>query len=345
MAAVQPSNVLETQLYRHFVPHLANPKTRYAIFALGILSSAGLAWQFGKAPLLCTVVPATLVVLAQKNFELLHITEFNQHQKSERSAKLAYHCFVIAGIWGIVLSGSTLALTCEAGQLLVKGVPSLNLLSVIKGINSLANIGWFWAPLSWYFLHRSNEALFGSVPSTLQASIEQFITVIQEEVSLLIKVETFVSHLTTLYPVRPRINRNSRPLLSLFNFLRSFDYKSYLPAQVQGEVADVENQVGEILSQPFPQSLADAQEKLPTLKRKVFAIVKNSFSPPADQEKRQRSEGRSSFSLHPHRHLSAQSSVCASRALRRGPWPWLVLSLHLGVRAAAQTIKYCPSLL
>ncbi len=284
MAAV--SNPLETQIYTRFVPHLENPKTRYAIFALGIISSAGLAIKFGKTPLLCTVIPATLFVAAQKNLGLLNLTQFTPEQRTERSTQLAYHCFVIAGIWGIILSGSALALAYEGGQLLLKGVPSLNLLSIMKAINSFASIGWFWAPLSWYCLNRSNDVLFKNVQSTFQASIEQFLSILQQEARTLLETQNLISQLSNIDPEHPpELNDNLKPFHSLFTFLRSFDYKSYLPLHLHEDVTDVENQLGEILSKPFPQSLADAQEKLPILKGKVLAIVKNSFSPPADQEK------------------------------------------------------------
>ncbi len=279
------NNALETKVYTHFVPHLNNPKTRYAIFALGIISSAGIAWQFGKAPLLCTAIPATLIVVVQKNLALINIAELNPQQRTERSAALAHHCYVIAGIWGIVLSGSTLALTHEGGKLLLQGGSSLNLLSFIKGINLLAGIGWFWAPLSLYLLQRSNAVLFNDAPTTLQASIEQFLTIIQQEINGVLEAQNLLFSLEKFDPKHPpKINENLKPFLSLFNFLRSFDYKSYLPSHVQEDVTALENQLGTILSKTFPVSFVSAKEELPSLKNKVVSIVKSSFSPPADQE-------------------------------------------------------------
>jgi hypothetical protein len=282
-AAVQRSNPLESLLYRRFIPHLSDPRMRYTTFALSILSAGGLALKFGKATLLLTVIPATLLILYQKNQDLKTLQP-DPAQRAEKAARLAYHCLVVSGFWGIVLSGAALALTFESGKLLLHGGRSLNLLSIAKAINSLAAVGWLWVPLSWYFLSKSNDVLFNKAENRLAIALAQFLTVVQQEAGNFAEINALIAQMSQNPGEPPDINPNLKPLFPLFNFLCSFDYKSIIPPYLHDLSAALENQMRGILSLPFPHSLGRAQEEIGPLQEKVIAVARLVYAPPPQQE-------------------------------------------------------------
>jgi hypothetical protein len=239
-------NRLESLLHHHVTPHLAKKNVRYTVFALGVVAAGLASFKLGTLPLQFTVIPATLFVLYQKNMDLkAGFSKLTDQQLAEKSARIAYHCLVIAGIWGIVLSGSSLTLGFEGGRLLIRGASSLNPLQVLTSLSSLASIGWLWAPLSLYLLHQS-DLLFQNVPNPLLEKMKIFLKTLQTDLNSFTQV---------------------KPPLALLTLFFSSAYKTYLPAPFTAPLTALEQCLLSLISHsvPLTPEISEDIEQLKTI--------------------------------------------------------------------------------
>ncbi len=207
-------------------PYMAHQKVRYATYALGILSVSAASYKVGSFPIEWTIIPASLFVIYQKNRNLL-----TAEQPAEKASRLAHHCFVAAAIWGIVLSGTTLTLGFQEGKLLVHGALSFNPLEVLKALNSLSSIGWYWASLSFYLLSTSDKILFMGAENFLKSHIENFLKSLQADLKCV---------------------EQTRPPLALVDWAFKSEYKTHFPAQFNSHLTAFESQIKKLILHLVP---------------------------------------------------------------------------------------------
>jgi hypothetical protein len=179
---------IQEQPSTSYIPYFDDRNRRSAAYIVAAVAVAAFATFAGNGLVTLWVGGTSLIFLARDlTLTYQDLRHSGLENSSQKVFKLAQRIFVYGLIWGVLLTGMSIALTVQGSTVLLEGVIYKEPFMLLQALNNFTGVAALWAPISQFILNKSDRFFYNSKTGReeLAVPIRRWIEAILESIQKL----------------------------------------------------------------------------------------------------------------------------------------------------------------